>query len=165
MSSKIFLLLLAGIFFTLLATQLISSFEFDNVASYENNDLNVKVINALGFGDELLEADLKSHTSVNEVKGVARGQDVPVMWYDINSVEGYADGLGDVQFTNVETGEERILPYYFAEVVQGEITEPVKSCSKLTNSSGTFDLCSFDTATKTYIGDTYKKLDTRDIPS
>lgn len=148
-------------FFSLFAN--ISAFDFDNVAYYENNDLNVKITNAFGFGSELLEADLKSHNSIDEIKGVPLGHDVPVMWYDINSTDGYVGGLGDVQFTNMENGKPRDLPYYFAEVVPGDVEVPTQICNPFTNSSGTFQKCS--ESTKIEIGDTYKKLDTRDIPS
>ena len=165
MKLKLFAIGMLIILFILNINNIPSAIFSDSTISYSNEDLNVTITDS--FGKEI-EADLKSHSSVNEVKGVARGNDVPVMWYDINSVEGYADGLGDVEFRNIETGEERILPYYFAEVVQGEIEVPLLEnvCVQIINSSGTYDICSdVVKGNQTIIGDVYKKLDTRDIPS
>lgn len=95
-----------------------SAFDFDNRLSYEDKDMKVKIKNAFGLGEELVSAELKSHKSVNQILQVPTGKPV-VMYYDFNSKEIRKNGLGEVIFTNMETGEVENKAYEF--VYWGEI--------------------------------------------
>src|SRR3972149_4938933 len=69
---------------------------------YANGDLDVI------FDDEIepevLEFDLKSHSSVNEIKKVRLGNQI-VMFYNINSLYGLSQALGEPEFTDMRTGQ------------------------------------------------------------
>ena len=111
---KIILLMIIA----LLLVPLVSPAGWDNVLDYENKDLTVKITNWfgllgwLGLEDEIGTAELKSHSSINEVKRVGAGNQV-VMWYDFNFIELYENGLGDVKFTDMKTGKEIDRDYSF----------------------------------------------------
>ncbi len=107
---------------------------FDNTLKYENNDLKVTVKNLFGLGKTFGSLELKSHTSVDELKKVEVGEVIP-MWYYNNFIELYEDGLGEVNFKNIDTGEEIIRDYSFVireeEVYQVPIYE--NQCNTLVN--------------------------------
>jgi len=95
----------------------ISSAEFDNVLSYEKEDLKVSFDNWFGLGKTLGTAELKSHSRADEIIKVPIGKNTPVMWYDFNFAEEYENGLGEVTFTNKDNNRDEIKDYYFAKAV------------------------------------------------
>ncbi len=114
-SSAIFIIVVVCLV-VLFSTSFTSAADWDNVLKYENDDMKVTIINALNI--PLLRSDigtmeLKSHTSVNQIKEVAFGDSV-VMYYDFdNFKEIYYNGLGEVILTDVTTGEEVYRDYEF----------------------------------------------------
>ena len=118
---------------TILSTNIVAAAEFDNVLRYEQDDMKVVVKNWFGL-TTLGTAELKSHTSVNEVVRYGYGAEETVMYYDFEGWELYEDGLGDVIFTNQTSGKVIEKDYYFVEWVsyQVEITDYDKSCTGLT---------------------------------
>ncbi len=83
-----------------------TAWEFDNKITYENNDMKVTFINAFGLGKDIGTIELKSHKTVEEIKEVGLGNQV-VMWYEFDNFKDIQkDGLGEVTFTNMKTGEE-----------------------------------------------------------
>jgi len=102
---KLIILLLLGI----LLISLVSSEEIDKL-TYLNNDLKVEFaetflgVDFLWKTTEWGTAELKSHKSVNEVLKVGAGNQV-TMYYDFDFLELYENGLGDVEFINMKTGE------------------------------------------------------------
>ena len=98
----------------------VSAFDFDNSLRYEKQDMKVTFENVWGlpfFGSDLGTAELKSHSSVNEIKKVGAGNQV-VMWYDFDFKNKYKDGLGIVYFTNKKNGEiiDRDFEYVYVFV-------------------------------------------------
>ena len=75
-------------------------------------------------------ATLTSHTSPTEIRLVVPGKNRAVMYYDFKEWEKYEDGLGEVIFTNVKTGEKLNKAYYFASPIYEYINESVyeKDC-------------------------------------
>ena len=91
----------------LLVIPLVSAAEWDNVFGYSNEDLKVTISNSfllLFPTTKIGTAELKSHSFVNEVKQVSVGDQV-VMWYDFDFIELYENGLGELTFKNMRTGE------------------------------------------------------------
>ena len=81
---------------------------FDNSLKYENNDMKVTIENFWGlpyFGSDLGTAELKSHKAVDEIIQFGYGKEEVVMWYDFREWELYEDGLGAVEFTDLNTGK------------------------------------------------------------
>ena len=93
------------------------TFTFDNILNYEDNDLKATIVNTFGLGKDLGTATLKSHNSVDEVLEFGYGKEEVVMYYDFTGWELYKDGLGEVYFTDVNTGEKTQREYYFVEWV------------------------------------------------
>lgn len=100
----------------------VSAFEFDNKISYSENDLRVDFDNAFGLGKHYGSAELKSHSSIDEIKKVGVGNQI-VMWYDFNFDEVYTDGLGDVKFIDIKNGEEISKNYEFVYFIEGECSD------------------------------------------
>lgn len=114
MTKKIILLMLCMV----LLVGTISALDFDNVLSYEKDDMKVTIINA--FNIPLLRSDLgtvelKSHTSVDEVLEFGYGKEEVVMYYDFEGWELYENGLGEVIFTNIHTNQNILKSYSFVE--------------------------------------------------
>lgn len=71
--------------------------------AYSNNDLKVTFTDTK-LAEDLLSMELKSHSSVDEIRYVEAGNQV-VMYYDIDSTYGLEDALGTPIFYDVKTGE------------------------------------------------------------
>ena len=144
--------------------------EWDNVLDYENDDMTVIITNWLGLGEELGEAELTSHSSVDEVLQVIRGKDRAVMYYDFNFSESYIDGLGEVIYTNMKTGKKIQKDYYFAKEIREDVLVPdykTNCVVKQDLGNGTIlEDCSRDVIgnhiENKFIG--WKKLNNNDIP-
>lgn len=94
----------------------VSAFEIDNRLTYSNNDLKVDFDNTfLGLFEisHIGTAELKSHKSVDEILKFGYGKEEVVMYYDFNFLELYGNGLGEVFFTDMRTGEEINKNYSF----------------------------------------------------
>ena len=135
------IILLASIMF-IFFTPLISGFEFDDKIYYENNDLKVEfkdcslwLFTCLIDGETFGTAELKSHSSVEEVVRYGYGAEETVMYYDFEGWEFYKDGLGEVIFTDERTGKVIEKDYYFVEWIsyQVEITDYDSSCDGLSD--------------------------------
>ena len=103
MINKSYFMLLIVFVFGILLVGTVSAAKIN----YENNDMKVnfkKSFLGISTGD-LGSVELKSHTSVDEVKVVLRGKQI-VMWYEFDWKELHKDGLGDIEFINMRTGEE-----------------------------------------------------------
>ena len=99
--------------------------------NYENNDMKVnfkKSFLGIGTGD-LGSIELKSHKSVDEIKQVSIGEQV-VMWYEFDWKELHKDGLGEVEFIDMRTGEIVYRDYSFVYLKEGE-------CKKVNFNNGT----------------------------
>ena len=111
---KLMLILLIGMFIISFS----NAFEFDNTLRYEKDDMKVTIENAFGlpfFGSDLGSVELKSHSNVNEIKKLHYGREDVVMWYNLEGWELYENGLGEVTFTNLTSGELIQKDYYFVE--------------------------------------------------
>ena len=99
----------------------VSAFEWDNGLRYENDDLKVTIENGyffgigewFGFNEDLGSAELKSHSSVDEVLKFGFGSEEVVMYYDFDFLELYENGLGEVYFTDERNGKEIEKDYSF----------------------------------------------------
>jgi len=108
----------------------------DNKITYEKNDMKVN------FKDEyntpLGTIELKSHSSVTEIKKVGFGQEEVVMYYDFTNWVYTKDGLGKVIFTDMKTGKEIEKDYKFViwKEVEINVNDYIEVCSlnKINNS-------------------------------
>jgi len=89
-------------------------FTFDNILNYKDDDMKVDIINTLAFS-KLGTIELKSHNSVDQVLEFGFGKEEVVIYYDFTDWKLYEDGLGEVYFTDLNTGEEIQKEYYFVE--------------------------------------------------
>lgn len=95
-----------------------SAAEFDNSLRYEKEDMKVTIENIWGlpfFGSDLGTIELKSHKSVSHVLEVGFGKEEVVMYYDFTNWDYYENGLGNVSFIDIRTGETIKKDYYFVE--------------------------------------------------
>ncbi len=107
----VFVLILIGIFASNLNLFVTAS---TNEITYTNDDLTVTIKDELGtiLGD----LTLVSHKSINEIKKVPFNQEVVVMYYDFSNWDFLKDGLGEVFFKDMKTGEIVQKDYYFVEL-------------------------------------------------
>ncbi len=168
MNKKILMLIFCMLF--LVGT--ISAFDFDNVISYENNDMKVKFKNCdfwlgvcLNEGEDLGTIELKSHSSVTEIKSFGFGKEEVVMYYDFTDWELYENGLGNVEFIDMRTGEEVDKDYYFVEWVleQVEVNDYQEVCNDLGN--GTNECYEEVSGTHLEERGSWVEYNNRDIPN
>ena len=162
---KLFTLLLLGMF--LITT--VSALDFDNWVNYENNDMKVRIVNALNFGEELGTAELKSHKSIDEILQVAPGSNRITMYYDFNFKEIYENGLGTVKFINMTNGKTINKNYNFMiwDTIIEEINEYSTTCNEVYNAtikSMSQDCNTIITRTHPEERKGWVKLDTNNIP-
>lgn len=143
-----------------------TALEFDNKLTYSEDDLKVELTNWFGLGVDYGSAELKSHTSVNEVLQVGAGEQV-VMYYDFLFTELYKDGIGDVKFIDMKTGKiiqkNYTFVYWTTETRQRDIClrEEVRKGFEDTNSF--FDCVEY--AKEDYKWTGWLPYNSRDIPS
>ena len=92
-----------------------STIEDEKVVVYSKQDMKVTIKESGLFGDTYGTIELKSHSSVTEIRKVGFGDYQAVMYYDFTDWELYENGLGNIYFTNIKTGKEINKLYYFAE--------------------------------------------------
>jgi len=135
---KIEVIVLVSLFLIVLTVGNVSSLQFDNVVKYENNNLKAKFVNAFGLGETIGVAELKSHKSVDEVRGVSWGELMPdyvqpslvVMFYDFDMPEEKINGLESFEITSIKNGEKVTRDKRFVIWVE-EIQEiPLSSCNE-----------------------------------
>jgi len=118
------LTLLALVMVCLTMIPIISALDFDNRMEYRNNDMTIVLKNWFGL-TTIGEATLTSHKTIDEIKKVGMGNDVPVMSYNFRGFKSiYKKGLGEVKFIDMETGQDVQKDYYFAKAIynrEGEI--------------------------------------------
>ena len=155
------------ILFSLFLVGTVSAADWDNKLYYSENDLKVTIKNSfLGLfpTSEIGIAELKSHSSVNYVKKVGAGNQV-VMWYDFNFVELYLNGLGNVEFTNIRTGELIDRDYSFVYWGEKERNIYETNCyvvGKFVNGSAIEECNRVFVRTKTY--EDWLPYNSQDIP-
>jgi len=142
-----------------------SAFEFDNKLTYEKEDMKVNFDNLFGLGKHFGEIELKSHSSVIEIKKVGFGKEEVVMYYDFTNWELYENGLGEVIFIDMRTGKEIDKDYYFVEwkEVDFEVRDYEEVCSlnKINNSEECYNKVLGTHLEKRF---DWVKYDSRDIP-
>jgi len=134
---------------------------------YEDKDMKVNFKNSfLGIGiSDLGSVELKSHKSVTEIRKLGAGENQAVMFYDFNDWKLYPDGLGEVIFTNMSSGEEIEKDYYFAELTIEQQPKYKTVCEdKLSNNGLIYPECSeIQNGFKQV--EVWKRLETNDIPN
>jgi hypothetical protein len=154
-----------------------SAFEFDNSITYEKEDLKVVFENRdfwgigelIGIKEKLGEVELRSHLSITEVRNVMPGNDRLVMYYDFTNWKKYSNGLGDVEFINVKTGNEIEKDYYFAKAIYEdvEVKDYDKICAEEIFINGSVTNACVNEIIETHIESQivrWEKLDSNDIP-
>jgi len=165
--NKSYLLLLMVFVVGLLLVGTISAADWDNKLKYSNNNLKVDFKNSfLGIipTSDLGSVELKSHKSVEEVRKLGAGENQAVMFYDFNDWKLYEDGLGEVIFIDMNTGEEIEKDYYFAELTTEQQPKYKTVCEdKLSNNGSIYPECSeIQNGFKQV--EVWKRLETNDIP-
>ncbi len=168
MDKKLSIFLL--IFLTLNIT-MVSAFEFseiDNSLKYSNEDMKVELSNwfgwdwfGLGETDRIGTIELKSHASVNEKKYVSQGDSV-VMWYDFNFNGEYENGLGDVEFIDMNTGKIIERNYEFVYLVNETYDVRIEDCDRYFKGLDT--KCTL-LRTEEETHEVWKLYNSRDIPA
>jgi hypothetical protein len=115
-----------------------AALDFDNKLTYENSDMKVKFENTFGLGKDLGTIELKSHSSVTEIKSFGWGKEEVVMYYDFEGWELYRDGLGEVEFIDMRTGEQIDKDYYFVEWKEIDVPNMIESCKNTILPNETF---------------------------
>lgn len=160
-ASKIFILM----FCVVLLLGTVSALGFDNKLTYSNNDLKVRFENAFGLpfiGSELGTAELKSHSSVDEIRPVKLGESV-VMWYEFDFRELYRNGIGGIEIINMETGEIIKRDYQFVYWGNETYEVPNYICNNILSENGTLEnKCSQD-GIKDEIREKWLPYNSRDI--
>ncbi len=157
-----------GMLILLLLVGTVSAFEFDNVLKYKEKDMVVTIDNAFGLGAEIGNATLASHKTVNEFRNVIRGENRRVMYYDFDFKDIYENGLGEVIFTDVDTGKRINKDYHFERAIYKTKLTPIerKNCyAKILKNNSIENVC-----TKEIIGysesqviDRWERLENNDI--
>ncbi|KKN12724.1 hypothetical protein LCGC14_1013600 [marine sediment metagenome] len=121
----------------------VSAFEWNELndkLTYSNDDLKVSWENWWGLGETIGTVELKSHKSVEEVLKFGFGKEEVVMYYDLDFLELYENGLGKVYLTDKRTNKEIQKEYSFVywtnETYEKNIYEI--QCSKAVNGT---DVC------------------------
>lgn len=138
---------------------------FDNQVKYDDSLLKVEIVNTFGLGEIYGSLELTSHKSVDEIRKVGYGNYQPVMYYDFYGWDLYENGLGNVYFTDMKTGEEVDKLYYFAEWKEKTRKIPVYSKpvgTLLKNGTTIYESEIIDYETETYW--TWEKYNSKDIP-
>ncbi len=136
-------------------------FSVNDKVIYSKDDLKVSIVKDSGEGEVLGSAELKSHSSVTEIKSYGFGKEEVVMYYDFTGWEFTKDGLGKVYFIDKKTGREIERDYHF--VIWGEIDVPnyVQTCVPKTETK--LSKCTtIQEGTKKSIG--WARYDSNDIP-
>ncbi len=136
--------------------------ELNDRLVYSKNDLKVSLENWWGLGKTIGTAELKSHNSVDEIRPVKLGESV-VMWYDLDFVDLYESGLGDIEIINMNNGE--IIQRNYKFVYWGNETYQVPNfiCNDVLNKNGTMvNECS-ESGTKDKIREAWLPYNSRDI--
>ncbi len=156
---------------TLFSINFVSAFEFDNVLSYEEKDMKVKFKNSIGaFGigiptSDLGTIELKSHSSITEIKHFGFGKEEVVMYYDFKGWELYKNGLGEVIFTDERTGKEIEKDYYFVEWKEVEVPNYIQSCFNKISANGTQFMECLEIQEGTKKEFQWVRYDSKDIPN
>ncbi len=166
---KLFLLM----FLTILLVGTVSALEFDNILKYSEDDMKVELINWFGLGVDYGSAELKSHNSVTEVKEVCLNSEVEgevnfcavSMYYDFDFKELYKDGLGNVEFINMNGKEEVERNWRYVYWGEEEYEVPTYSCNKIIASNGTQIEDCQKIGTETKIREKWLPYKSSDIPS
>ncbi|KKN06158.1 hypothetical protein LCGC14_1080160 [marine sediment metagenome] len=162
MNKKLFILMLCMVF--LIGS--VSALDFDswnNKLTYSENDMKISLDNWWGFGKNIGTAKLKSHKSVDEKRLVKLGNST-LIWYEINFLELYSSGLGDVEITNVNTGEIIDRDYYFVYWGNETYQVPNYVCDNVLNKNGTIGNECYESGTKDKTREAWLPYNSRDIP-
>ncbi len=134
---------------------------------YENEDMKVNFKKSfLGIGgSDLGSIELKSHKSVTEIRKLGAGENQTVMFYDFRNWKKHKDGLGEVIFIDMNTGEEIEKDYYFAELTTEQQPKYKTICEdKFLSNETKYQECSeIQNGFKQV--EVWKGLDTNDIPN
>ena len=155
---KILILMLCMVFLV----GVVNAANWDNKLSYSNNDLKVDFSNSfllLFETSEIGSAELKSHSSVEQVRHVGAGSQV-VMWYDFDFLGLYENGLGDVEFTDIRTGGTIERDYSFVYWGEENYEAPTYSERMLKNGTILYE----QTGTETKTREAWLIYDSKDIP-
>ncbi len=152
----------------LLIIPMVSATTWTRSKDYSEEDIReVSFKNWWGLGKEQGNMKLGSH-KLNE-KGeietlkVGLGNQV-TMYYDFRFNELISDGLGDVEFINMKTGEEIERDYKYVYWDEEEKERQVcKKYSEVLTKNGTIEECS-SYKTETYTEGTWKDYNSKDIP-
>jgi len=132
------------VFMIVMFLGIVSAAEFDNRLTYSNNDMRAVIDNAFGlpfFGSRLGTAELKSHKSVDQVIQIFPSKNSPVIIYDMNFIPG--NSLGEVEWTNIKTGETEERDYYYAQAIYEDKLKPVNEfvCNTITENETSWQEC------------------------
>lgn len=169
---KIATLILVSIFLVTLMIVNISAFDFDNVLTYEKEDMKVTINNCnfwlltcLSDGELIGSAELKSHKTVDEVLKFGFGREEVVMYYDFENWDLYKEGLGEVIFIDKRTGKEIEKDYYFVELKEVEVPNRITVCEDVKDLNGTiYNECRI-VQDGTKLQDGWVEYNSKDIPN
>ena len=154
--------------FGILLIGMASAANWDNKLTYSKGDMVVDFKNSfLGVipTSDIGSIELKSHGSVSEIRKLGAGDNQAVMFYDFNGWNTYKDGLGEVTFTNMKTGEEIGKDYYFAERVFEQKLKYKIKCTDKQNANGTYSEECSQVQNGFKEVEVWKRLNSNDIPN
>ena len=105
--------------------QSVYSFDFDNWATYSNNDKVVTITNWIGLGETIAEAELITP----RYNLVMPGKDRRVMIFEINNFgDIYINALKDMEIKNMRNGIYEDKEFYYQYAVYGEVDATSMEC-------------------------------------
>ena len=106
----------------ILMISLTSAWDWDNVKDYDEDEREITIINALGFGEDIAKIRLNTPT----IQRVIRGEDRLVAEFTMENYELYSDVFNDMKFYNINRGMdefEREFTYKFREYYEVEVID------------------------------------------
>lgn len=116
----------------ILMANLVSSFEFDNVKSYNAQTKTATITNAFGLGEKLADVQLKTNTALQVGLGYQK-----VFEYEINSLTDYTSFIKETEIYNLKragTKENKNLDLKYLTYKDVEVNDYISVCEYDKNS-------------------------------
>ena len=132
---KIIFVLICSIFLISLTS---AAWEWDNIKSYDKENREVTITNALGLGEDISKIKLNTPN----VFYVIRGEDRLVAEFTINNFDTYSDVFNDMEFYDIKSGMhrfEREFTYKYKEFYEVEIIDYEIICKERLTINGSIE--------------------------
>ena len=115
-----------------------AAWEWDNIKSYDKENREVTITNALGLGEDISKIKLNTPN----VFYVIRGEDRLVAEFTIENYDTYSDVFNDMEFYNIKSGMqgfEREFTYKYKEFYEVEVIDYEIICKERLTINGSIE--------------------------